>query len=118
MKHYFLVIVVLLSLTVNTVVGTTVFQQPEHHVGVAESTHKSMASHHNDGIETVDSSHDGCEEDTGCHEAEVCCRTLYDAQYVIFIPQLKPLSTSLYSFENSYSSFKPKPYSTVPFSPD
>jgi len=109
---------ILLSFTVNTVIGMTVFQQSEHPVGVAESTDSSMVSHHQNHPHTNDNVAHDCDEATGCHDDDVCCKTLCDVPCVISPPHVKPIPPDLQNVDSDYYSSKPKPSSAVPVSPD
>jgi hypothetical protein len=118
-KHYLITIVMLLSLTVNTVIGMTVFQQSEHPVAVADSAHSSKVSHHQGHPHTNDKvAHHDCDEATGCHGDDVCCKTLCDVPCVISPPHIKPVTSDLQNVEVNYHASNPKPSSTVPISPD
>jgi len=118
-KHYLITIVILLSFTVNTVVGMTVFQQPEHPVGVAESTHSSMVSHHQDHSDESDNFHPhDCNSETECHDNDMCCKTLCDVPCVISPPNVKLVSIYVQSIKSNYYSSKSKHPFDIPISPD
>lgn len=119
MKHYLLTIVILLSFTVNTVIGMTVFQQSEQSVGFAESAHSSMVSHHQDHPDESDNvhSHD-CGSEIECHDDDVCCKTLCDVPCVISPPNVKPASQHLKNVKSNDYPSKLRHSSAVPISPD
>ena len=98
----------------------TVFQQSEHPVGVAESTHSSMVAHHQDHHSDERNNfhpHD-CDPETGCHDDDVCCKTLCDVPCVISPPHIKPVTSDLQNVEPNYHASNPKPSSAIPISPD
>lgn len=117
-KHYSLILLVLLSLGVNTVAGFTVPLFVEHSTKTSMIESHSVGSHHNHSIESSEIDGHGCHGDSECHEAEDCCTKLCQGTSAIVQEQTECFCFSTHQLQVNDTTFSTYHSHSIPYFPD